>query len=105
METKENNLTTKEGFNKINNTNKYNNDKKDKRQRLEVLYEKGKVKNEVNRLLALKTEEMRVQEEMSKCTFQPRTNRRSSVSDKNKNFVEGNFYERLASWQNKINKK
>lgn len=46
-----------------------------------------------------------MQEEMSKCTFYPRTNKRTSVDDKNKNFVEGNFYERLASWQNKINKK
>jgi len=81
------------------------NNKNENLQRLQNLYEKGKIKNEVNRLLAQKTEDMRIQEEMSKCTFYPRTNKRSSVDDKYKNYIEGNFYERLTSWQNKINKK
>ncbi len=90
-------------MNQLNN--RLINGKNDKKQRLEILYEQGKIKKEVNRLLAEKTEEIRMQEEMSKCTFYPQTNKRSSFSDKNKNFVEGNFYERMSSWQNKINKK
>lgn len=97
-------METKRDFENDYNNNQTVN-KCQARNRLELLYEKGKIKNEVNRLLAQKTEEIRVQEELSKCTFYPQTNKRITFGVKKKNYVEGNFYERLASWQNKINKK
>lgn len=78
-----------------------------KRERLEVLYEQGKMKNEVNRLLAIKNEEIKEQNELSQCTFYPATNREKkfNIGDTKKNHLDGNFYERLANWQNKIEQK
>ena len=79
--------------------------KNDTRERLHLLYEKGKIKNEVNRLLSEKNEQTKLQEELSKCTFYPQVNKKRNNNDKNKNNLEGNFYERLTNWQNKIDKK
>jgi len=103
LETKDNYIETKNNLENVNNIHITN--KNEIRNRFELLYEKGKIKNEVNRLMAHKTEEMRMKEELSKCTFYPQTNKNTTFGDKNKNSVEGNFYERLASWQNKIKKK
>jgi len=101
LTTKDNILSTKEGLNKTVLTTKTN--KLETKDRIELLYEKGRIKNEVNRLLLLKTEELRMQKELSNCTFHPQTNKRRNINTKN--HEEGNFFERLASWNNKINKK
>ena len=48
--------------------------KKHATERCYLLYEKGKIKNEVNRLMYQKNNELKEQKELSQCTFRPKTN-------------------------------
>ena len=62
------------------------------------LYEQGKIKNEVTRLINQKNMELREQKELSECTFKPKTNkfnRKSSVRD----FEEKRIYDRAINWK------
>jgi len=79
--------------------------KRETSERLNLLYEEGKIKNEVNRLLAEKIEHLKEKRELSKCTFFPETNRKTHLAYRFNNQVEGNFYERLENWQNKVNRR
>ena len=75
------------------------------------LYENGKIKNEVNRLLAEKNQKIKQEMELKDCTFHPKTNFNDRfVGDKNVNNqmmkkLESNFYDRITSWQQKKEKK
>ena len=75
------------------------------------LYENGKIKNEVNRLLAEKNQKIKEEMELKECTFFPKTNfNERFVGDKNVNNqmmkkLESNFYDRIISWQQKKEKK
>lgn len=75
------------------------------------LYENGKIKNEVSKLLAQKNEEIKKQNELRECTFFPKTNfSERNFGDKNINNqmlkkLESNFYERIINWQQKKEKK
>lgn len=76
------------------------------------LYEGGKIKNEVNRLLAEKNQKIKEEMELKECTFMPKTNfnDRFNGGDKNVNNqmlkkLESNFYDRIISWQQKREKK
>lgn len=54
---------------------KERNKKKKAAERCYLLYEKGKIKNEVNRIMFLKNEELKVQNEMKDCTWKPQLNK------------------------------
>jgi hypothetical protein len=75
------------------------------------LYENGKIKNEINRLLAQKNDEIKRQTELKECTFFPKTNfKEKLIGDKNSNNqmlkkLDSNFYDRIVSWQQKKEKK
>jgi len=75
------------------------------------LYENGKIKNEINRLLVQKNEELKRQIELRECTFFPKTNFSDKFTgDNNINNqmlkkLDSNFYERILSWQQKVEKK
>ena len=75
------------------------------------LYENGKIKNEVNRLLAEKNSKIKQEMEMKDCTFFPKTNFNEGFNgDKNVNNqmmkkLESNFYDRITNWQQKKEKK
>jgi len=75
------------------------------------LYENGKIKNEVNRLLAEKNKKIKQEMELKECTFFPKTNLNDRfIADKNVNNqimkkLESNFFDRITSWQQKREKK
>jgi hypothetical protein len=75
------------------------------------LYENGKIKNEVNRLLAEKNMKIKEEIELKECTFFPKTNFNDRFNgDKNVNNqvmkkLESNFFDRISSWQQKKEKK
>jgi hypothetical protein len=75
------------------------------------LYENGKIKNEVNRLMAIKNQKLKEEMELKECTFFPKTNfNEKFFGDKNLNNqimkkLESNFFDRIISWQQKREKK
>jgi hypothetical protein len=75
------------------------------------LFENGKIKNEVNRLLAEKNQKIKQEMELKECTFFPKTNfNERFTGDKNTNNqmskkLESNFYDRITNWQQKKEKK
>jgi hypothetical protein len=75
-------------------------------ERLEKLYEKGKIKNEMNKLLLNKKLEIKEKEELNECTFKPFLYKNFHKSIRtNEKSPEGDFYERLSNWQNKLDLK
>jgi hypothetical protein len=100
-----------------------------------MLYEKAKIKNEVNKLMYQKNNQLKEEHELSKCTFKPKllTKKKSVVNTKrdnnndnndnnerihnhyhqqlvenesrNKNKKENNLYNRTMYWKNKTNEK
>lgn len=107
LETKENeylnyNTTENKIFNGGKNLRKLKN-----LERLNILYEKGRIKNEMNKLLLQKKIEKEKKEELDGCTFQPHffTKNRKSFRRNNEKSPEGDFYERLSNWQNKLEMK
>ena len=69
------------------------------KQRCNLLYEKGKIKNEVNKLINQKNSELREQKELSECTFKPRTNSSFKKSSVGKEFDEKGIYDRAINWK------
>ena len=70
-------------------------------ERCHLLYEKGKIKNEVNKLMFVKNNEIKEKQELSECTFKPRTNSAknlfsrkvmSKIDEKEKNMYERSIY-------------
>ena len=72
-----------------------------------LLYEKGKIKNEVNKLIIQKNYELKEKQLLSKCTFKPITNSvrfitPTSIKDSNKS---SSIYDRNEYWnKNKLEK-
>lgn len=76
------------------------------KERLDILYEKGRLKNELNKLLLNKKLEKEREDELIGCTFKPFLYKKSSKSIRtNEKSPEGDFYERLSNWQNKLDMK
>jgi len=66
-------------------------------ERCHLLYEKGKIRNEVNKLIYLKNNEVKKKEEMTECTFAPRTNSMGKIIPNKK----VNFYHKTIQWKKK----
>jgi len=83
--------------------NNYVKKSKKAQERCCLLYEKGKIKHEVAKLINQKNSELKDQKEMSECTFKPKTNLlKKNVKEE---FEEKKIYDRAISWKkNKIEK-
>ena len=70
------------------------------------LFEKGKIKNEVNKLIIQKNNELKEMQLLSKCTFKPATNTVKLIKNSQKDSTRtGNLYDRNEYWRkNKIDK-
>lgn len=69
-----------------------------------LLYEKGKIKNEVSKLINQKNNELREQKELSECTFKPKVNklnRKNSMGE----FEQKGIYDRAINWKKRKNEK
>jgi hypothetical protein len=84
--------------------------RKEAQDRCYMLYEKGKVKNEVSKLIFEKHHEMKVQSEMNYCTFKPKTNKKSEKMTANniQKEIDGvmhkkssQFYHKSVFWKSK----
>ena len=74
-------------------------------ERCYLLYEKGKIKNEVNKLIIQKNFELKEKQMLSKCTFKPRTNSVKFLKTNIKESQRGTLYERTEFWKkNKLDK-
>lgn len=72
-------------------------------ERLDDLYEKGRIKNAMNKLLLNKKIQKEYDEELIGCTFKPLLHKQNLKSIRiNEKSQEGDFYERLSNWQNKL---
>jgi hypothetical protein len=100
-------LMNKMGFD-TNETNQKHNtishQQKESIERCHLLYEKGKIKNEVNKLIFIKNNEIREKAELSECTFKPRTNSVKKIYT-NKDFTsrpfKENIYQRAVNFKKK----
>jgi hypothetical protein len=72
-----------------------------------LMYEKGKIKNEVNRIMYHKNEELKVQNELKECTWKPKLFKISKKLEKNLQLlIKGTkIYNRSMIWKNKQNEK
>lgn len=75
-------------------------------ERCNLLYEKGRIKNEVNKLIIQKNFELKEKQMLSKCTFKPRTNSvkfiKTGLKDSNRG---SDVYQRNEYWmKNKLEK-
>ena len=67
-----------------------------------LLYEKGKIKNEVNRLMYRKNSELKVKQELDSCTFKPKLNTNyRQIVNQNQMYVgtHNNAYNRSIYWK------
>jgi len=75
------------------------------KERCIMLYEKGKIKNELNKMIFQKNYEVRAYKELEECTFQPRTNsteflkKRESITEYLRH-NEDTFYQKNLYWKN-----
>jgi len=67
--------------------------------RCNLLYEKGKIKNEVNKLIIQKNYELKEKQLLSKCTFKPRVNSIKSITTNLKDTKRNSVYERNQYWK------
>jgi len=65
-------------------------------ERCHLLYEKGKIKNEVNKLIFLKNHEIKEKQQLSECTFLPRTNSARKIEVRK---TQDKFYDRAIHWK------
>jgi len=65
------------------------------------MYEKGKIKNEINRLMFHKNEEVKEQNELSLCTWKPELNKRNNKKEENLKvlYSQTKIYNRTQSWK------
>lgn len=75
-------------------------------ERLNLLYEKGRIKNELNKLLFIKKQEKEKENELQGCTFKPFFYKKGQKGTRTyEKSPQGDFYERLSKWQNKLDMK
>lgn len=72
-------------------------------ERFEILYEKGKIKNELIKMMHEKNNEIKAQQELSECTFKPRLNipkksKNGSAVKKSVKEQRGSIYTRNVYW-------
>lgn len=70
--------------------------------RCHALYEKGKMKNELNKIMYQKNKEAKEEKLVSECTFKPRTNSVTTKEPKEKvdpKTIGSQMYDRLTSWK------
>ncbi len=81
--------------------------KKKSLERCYILYEKGKIKNEVNRIMYHKMEELKMQSELKECTWRPRLNKISKQLEDNLKVIikDTKIYNRTIQWKFKNNHK
>ncbi len=81
--------------------------KKKSMERCYILYEKGKIKNEVNRIMYHKNEEMKVQNELKDCTWKPKFFKISKQLEDNVKVIikDTKIYNRTIQWKFKNNHK
>jgi hypothetical protein len=79
-------------------SNHKNNKKYD---RCHALYEKGKMKNELNKIIFQKNIEAKEEKLVAQCTFKPRTNSAASkpAQKVNPKEIGSQMYERLTGWK------
>lgn len=66
-------------------------------ERCHFLYEKGRIKNEVNKIISKKNHEMQVKSELNECTFKPKLNPRilkGSLPNQKVNQLHSTIYKR-----------
>jgi len=68
-----------------------------------LLYEKGKIKNEVNRLMFRKNSELKVKKELDDCTFKPKLNNnyQKITTQKFSSKSDINTYKRNVYWKSR----
>ena len=104
-------LMNKMGFDTNENDLKHNtisHQQKESIERCHLLYEKGKIKNEVNKLIYIKNNEIREKAEMSECTFKPRTNSAKKIftnKDLTSRPFKENIYQRNVNLKRKYNER
>lgn len=81
-----------------NHNDKENSKKNLAAERCLLLYEKGKIKSEVNRLMYQKNEELRLQQELNSCTFKPKLNTTVKKKDSSK-FNNSDMYNKNIHWK------
>ncbi len=66
-----------------------------------ILYEKGKIKNEVNRLMYKKNCDLKEEQELSRCTFKPKLNRnlKKNLESLKIKTREDDTYHRNITWK------
>jgi hypothetical protein len=76
-------------------------------ERCYMLYEKGKIKNEVNRIMYHKNEELKAQEDLKSCTWVPKTNKLNKKLEENLKIItkDTKIYNRAMKWKFKKNQK
>ena len=78
-----------------------------KEKRTDLLYEKGKIKQDNIKLEYEKKLHQRAQDEMKECTFKPQLTRPSNTKSNCTNYLENekSLYDRNVYWRNKANDK
>jgi len=80
--------------------------KKSANERCYLLYNKGKIKNEVNRLMFKKNSELKEKQELSQCTFKPKLNVIKKVDYQNQiGRLEDDTYKRNVTWKLRNNER
>jgi hypothetical protein len=75
--------------------------KKHANERCLMLYEKGKIKNEVNKIMFMKNEELKKVKELVSCTFKPKLNKKILQGDLDNHKMklrEDQIYKRNVTW-------
>jgi hypothetical protein len=70
-------------------------------ERCYLLYEKGKIKNEINRIMYQKNEELKVQNELEQCTWKPHLNKLNKKMEENLKLItkDTKIYNRSMNWK------
>jgi hypothetical protein len=72
------------------------------------MYEYGKIKNEINKIMYHKNEEMKIQSELSACTWKPKINKQISKGGENHRIYYNNsskIHDRIINWKHKKEQK
>jgi len=72
--------------------------KKNEYEKCYLLYEKAKIKNEVNRLMFEKHSELKERQELSECTFKPKLNKNIMQLNNQKQTIN-DTYKRNITWK------
>jgi hypothetical protein len=81
--------------------------KKQSMERSFMLYEKGKIKNEIHRIMYHKNEELKIQNELKECTWKPTLTKLNGKMEENLKLIlkDTKIYNRAIKWQSKTSQK